>query len=107
MGVVKPGGALYIAFPCQASVDFPRRGGLCYFDDETHKPPPPDPDAILHALRTGGFEITYFARRYRPVLLWTLGLLVEPLSRALRRALIGSHEFYGVETLIWARKAGS
>ena len=37
LNAVKPGGRIYISFPCEGSVDFPnRRGTLNYFDDITH-----------------------------------------------------------------------
>jgi SAM-dependent methyltransferase len=101
----KPGGKIYIAFPCAESVRFPARAGtLNYYDDATHKALPPDFDLLLQVLRESGFQIEHAARHHRPVLFWLLGMLVEPLSRWRKRVMRGTWELYGFESIIIARK---
>jgi hypothetical protein len=104
MTVLKVGGRMYLSFPSEASVGFPSRSGcLNYYDDTTHKGGPPDFEAITDILLERGFSILYSARRYRPPLFWTLGLISEPLSKG-RVRMQGTWEYYGFESIIWAQK---
>lgn len=106
-GALKPGGMLYLSFPCEASVAFPsRRGSLCFTDDPTHRAPPPWAD-VLAQLASHGMTITFAARRYRPWLPLTLGALLEPASMLTRRVMpLGSTwALWGFESVIWAVKA--
>jgi SAM-dependent methyltransferase len=106
--VVNPGGKIYLAFPCEASTDFPhRRVTLNYFDDPTHRGYPPSFEKVCQELRDGGFRLDYVVRRYRPALLWLLGLLQEPMSRLIGRNLQGTWALYGFETIIWGSRAAS
>lgn len=105
LGSLKPGGYLYLAFPCANSVTFPPRAGtLNYYDDASHQGVPPDYDKIIADLQKKHFEIVFAARRYRPKVLWFVGLLLEPLSRYKKKVLRGTWEYYGFESIIWAKK---
>jgi len=102
---LKVGGRIYLSFPCEESVKFPnRRGALNYFDDDTHKLTPPDFGRLIASLKNNNFEIIFSAKRYRPVLLWLIGLALEPLSAVQKKKLPGTWEFYGFESIIWAKK---
>lgn len=105
LSVLKPGGQIYLSFPTEKSVDFPERGkGLNYFADGTHKDLPPNFDEVVSRLRASGFTIDFASRRYRPLILFVVGLLLEPLSRIKQRTQIGTWEFYGFEAVINATK---
>jgi SAM-dependent methyltransferase len=101
---VKKGGRLYLSFPCEASLRFPRRlGTLNFHDDPTHSAPP-SYAAVLDTLRSAGLSIAFARRRYRPPVPFILGLLLEPLSFASTRVmpLRSTWALYGFETVIWA-----
>lgn len=99
------GGNIYISFPCSDSVSFPSRGGtLNYFDDLTHKPPPPNYDHILELLKKCNFDVDFSERNYKPIVLRIIGAILEPFSKISKRVLIGTWEFYGFESIIWATK---
>jgi SAM-dependent methyltransferase len=102
---VRPGGKIYLAFPCEESVDFPsREGTLNYFDDNTHKQLPPSFDGIIAALHRHNFRITFATRRYKPIIYWLTGLLNERESKKQRKLFRGTWEYYGFESIIWAKK---
>lgn len=102
---VKPGGRLFLAFPCEASAHFPSRDGtLNYFDDDTHRGNPPDYRGILRTLEENRFDIDFAAQRYRPAYWWLRGLLNEPRSRTQNKVMFGTWAYYGFESIIWARK---
>lgn len=101
---VKRGGRLYLSFPCEASLHFPRRiGTLNFHDDATHAIPP-SYAVVLDTLKSAGLGIAFARRRYRPLVPFMLGLLLEPLSFASRRVmpLCSTWALYGFETVIWA-----
>jgi SAM-dependent methyltransferase len=103
---LRPGGSLFLAFPCEESVGFPRRRGtLNFFDDGSHKAVPRW-DTVLATLSTGGVGLTYTARRYRPGLLAAIGLLLEPLGWLLGRNMPAgcTWALYGFETILWGRR---
>jgi SAM-dependent methyltransferase len=103
---VKPGGQIYLAFPCEQSVSFPhRKGTLNYYDDGSHVGVPPDFEAIITTLKADGFSIIFATRRYRPPLLWLIGVLTEPWGRRTGWVKLGTWALYGFESIIWARKA--
>ena len=102
---VKPGGRLFLAFPCEASAHFPsREGTLNYFDDDTHRYNPPDYQAIIGVLRQNRFSVDFAARRYQPIYWWLRGLFNEPRSRVRNKVMFGTWAYYGFESIIWARK---
>lgn len=100
---LKPGGKLYLSFPCEASVGFPHRGGcLNFFDDSSHKEVP-NWDLIIRTLESMGATIDFASRRYRPFPLWLRGLVFEPLS-AMRHQVMtdgSTWALYGFESVIW------
>jgi SAM-dependent methyltransferase len=105
LSVIKPGGHIYLSFPCEDSVRFPhRKGTLNYFDDPTHKEVPPKFTEVIKDIRAHDFEIIEEIRRYRPALLFVVGLLQEPLSRAKDCLLQGTWAVFGFESIIWAKR---
>jgi len=105
--VLRPGGRLYLSFPCTESVFFPRRKGtLNYFDDNTHRGLPPNYDNVLQTIREKDLEIEHCIRRYRPAALFLIGVLQEPFAYVFGNILQGTWSLYGFESIIWARKKG-
>lgn len=101
---LKPGGMLYLSFPCEESVAFPsRRGTLNFYDDATHKHVLPF-DNILKYLKENGCAIEFAAKRYRPFPLFVLGYFSEPESIARNQVIDGTWAYWGFESLIWARR---
>jgi SAM-dependent methyltransferase len=103
---VRPGGNIYLAFPCEESVGFPsRRGCLNFYDDHTHKTVP-SWDKVLDAIHSRGWTIEYSRKRYRPWVLATAGLLLEPIAALSGRNVPGGvgWALYGFESIIWARR---
>jgi SAM-dependent methyltransferase len=104
---LKPGGRMYLSFPCEASARFPhRRGCLNFFDDDTHQNLLPW-HSITDELTELGMIFDFRARRYRPLALAVVGLFYEPLS-AIRKEVAGNGAtwaLYGFESVIWARRA--
>lgn len=101
-----PGGRLYLAFPCEASVAFPSRiGSLRFSDDPTHKQPP-NWERVVEQISQLGANIDFMARRYRPLLPAAIGAALEPLSLAGRRVMPGGSTWalWGFESVIWATK---
>lgn len=105
LDTLKPGGDIYISFPCEKSVSFPKRHGtLNYFDDTTHKHDPPDFDEFRRILSESNFEIEFSSRSYKPFLLWIIGFIIEPYSSLRKRVLPPTWGYYGFESIIWAKK---
>lgn len=106
LGAVKAGGGmLYLAFPCENSVDFPSRSRtLNYYDDSTHKKNPPDFDKVISLILSNGFSIEYSVRQYRPFILRLLGFVQEPFAKRRNIILQGTWAYFGFESIIWARK---
>jgi ubiquinone/menaquinone biosynthesis C-methylase UbiE len=102
---LKPGGKVYLAFPCAESVSFPSRlGTLNYYDDHTHKGEPPNFGGILRELQAREFKIEYATSRYKPMLLRLVGLALEPVSAFRKKVMKGTWEFHGFESIIIATK---
>jgi len=102
---IKPGGVIYMSFPCESSINFPKRyGTLNYYDDPTHQYGPPDLMQCVSILKSKGFEITYLSKRYKPFLLFLIGFLMEPFSIIKKRVFFGTWEYHGFESIIWAKK---
>ncbi len=103
---VKPGGFIYLAFPCEESIHFPsRKGTLNYFDDKTHTEHPPELGWIIEQLNTSKFTVTKLVIRHQPKIVYLIGFLLEPISALVGKILPGTWEFYGFETIIWAKKS--
>ncbi len=101
---LKPGGVLYLSTPCEESVRFPkRRGTLNFFDDHTHKKVI-NWEEMISKITMGGLAIEFSAKRYRPVPLVAIGILLEPVSALLRKVGPASTTWslYGFESVIWA-----
>lgn len=102
---LKVGGKIFLAFPCEQSVNFPSRfGTLNYYDDNTHKYTPPSFEFILSSISNAGFSIIYSNKNYSPFLLNLCGYLLEPFSIIFNRNMIGTWEYYGFESIIIAQK---
>lgn len=107
VSALRPGGMLYLSFPCEASVNFPRRGGcLNFFDDNTHQRVP-SWQGTLDTLVSHGCRIEFSTKRHRPFPLWLKGLLYEPLSMVRRQTMSDGSTWalYGFESIIWAQAA--
>lgn len=103
---LRPGGRLFLAFPCEASVGFPSRVGcLNFFDDATHRAMPRW-DTVVQTLPANGVTVLYGARRYRPLLLAAAGLLVETLASWSGRNMPAGNTWalYGFESILWGRR---
>ena len=102
---LKIGGSIYLSFPSEKTINFPKRQGtLNYFDDQTHQDMPPKFQTLINELKNNNFEITYSTQRYQPFFLWLIGLIVEPYSKHKKKVCIGTWEYYGFESIIWAKK---
>jgi len=100
------GGTIYLSFPCEESIHFPRRNGcLNFYDDPTHKNLIPY-QAFISLLTQNGMEICFTSKRYRPLIPFLIGFLLEPFCKISNRlAILGSSwAFYGFETIIVAQK---
>ena len=98
-------GSLYLSFPCEESVLFPKREGtLNYYDDPTHKNKPPNFKLILDIIEKNGFTVEVKVKRYRPFLLHIVGLLIEPISTIRKKVMFGTWEKWGFESIIIAKK---
>lgn len=100
---LKHNGRFYLSFPCEASVTFPKRRGLNFFDDDTHMNVFHLSD-VLQIIESEGFTIDIVVERNRPFLLALIGLMLEPLSSFWGKIMIGTWELYGFETIVWATK---
>jgi ubiquinone/menaquinone biosynthesis C-methylase UbiE len=105
MKVVVKGGSVYLSFPSEKSIGFPRRSGtLNYYDDDTHQDSPPDFEAILEELKNNNFNVTFSAKYYKPFILRFIGFIMEPISMVTKRISIGTWDYYGFESIIHATK---
>lgn len=104
LDVIKPGGRIFLAFPCEASVNFPRRKGtLNFYDDPTHIFLPKY-STICTAVIEQGFRIDIAKKRYRPLARALTGLVKEPRCR-LQGTVEGEiWSLYGFETIIWGTR---
>lgn len=103
---LKPGGRIYLAFPCEESTGFPsRRGTLRFSDDATHVAPPKWLDTLDNLSRCG-VKVVVSRRRDRPILPLVIGAMLEPFSFALRRVMpLGSTwALWGFESVVWGEK---
>lgn len=103
---LRSNGKLFLAFPCEDSVNFPsRKVTLNFYDDDTHIDKPIDFEKVLKILKENNFKVTYSKKKYKPTLLYIIGFLQEPFSRLIGKNLQGTWAYYGFETIIWAIKS--
>jgi SAM-dependent methyltransferase len=103
---LRPDGLLYLAFPCEESLHFPRRRGTLNFrDDRTHNEVPTW-QWVLDSLAAAGLAVEFRRKRYRPPMLAAIGLLFEPVGWATGRTdpVGATWALYGFESVIWARR---
>jgi SAM-dependent methyltransferase len=103
---LKPGGRLYLSFPAEESVNFPRREGtLNFHDDPTHDHLPRYRD-VLASLAAHGLRVEFSSKRHRPPLLFLLGLVLEPVSMLTGRTmpLLSTWALYGFESVFWSTR---
>ncbi|MCX7984805.1 MAG: class I SAM-dependent methyltransferase [Bacteroidetes bacterium] len=102
---LKKNGTIFIAFPCEESVNFPHRHGcLNFYDDVTHKNVI-QYSSFIDLLKKNGIGILFAKKRYRPFLLRLLGFICEPVSRLLNKQIPAvTWAFYGFETIIIGKK---
>lgn len=104
---LKKDGKIYLAFPCEKSVNFPsRKGSLNFFDDSTHRDVI-NFDNTMAILKNNNIIIDFSAKQYKPLTLSIAGLLFEPFGRMFnKKAPFGATwAFYGFETIIIGHKA--
>lgn len=109
LSALRPGGRIYMAFPCAESVSFPsRQGSLNFYDDPTHRTVP-DLAGILAATAGSGCRVEFLARQYRPAVPRFFGFLLEPFSRWRGRLLPFNCTWalYGFETILWISRPES
>jgi SAM-dependent methyltransferase len=105
LDALKIGGKLFLSFPCEQSVDFPKRKGtLNYYDDPTHQLSPPNFNETLTIIRQKRFQIEYAETNYSSKILSLVGWLLEPLSKVRNEKMIGTWEYFGFESIIIAKK---
>jgi SAM-dependent methyltransferase len=103
---LKKGGTIFISFPSEESIRFPhRKGTLNFNDDPTHKNPIVY-SSFVSLLKQNGMKILFSTKRYRPFILFIIGLLFEPFSRFFDKPAPagGTWALYGFETIIIAQK---
>ncbi len=103
---LKAGGKIYLAFPCEESVTFPkRRGTLNFYDDVTHQVVP-NYENICASIKSEGLQIDFASKRYRPFVLMILGFLLEPFGAIMKRNMPAGSTWalYGFESVIWASR---
>jgi SAM-dependent methyltransferase len=103
--VLSPGGYLYLSFPTEKSVSFPKRKGtLNYYDDPTHKGKPPNYNNIIATLKANNIQILVAIRSYKPFFLYLIGFILEWKSKKDKEVKFGTWAYWGFETVIWAKK---
>ena len=102
---LKVGGRIFLSFPCEQSVSFPKRGGtLNYYDDQTHKFSPPSFKKVLGTFEELGFQLNHAAKNYSPKIYWIVGFIQEPISKFRNKVMRGTWSYYGFESIIIATK---
>lgn len=101
---LKQEGVLYMSFPSRESVLFPSRGGTLNFYDDTTHIYLPDFEGIIKILKECGMKILFKRESMRGWYLKRIGKENEPLSIAENRVLNGTWDYWGFESIIWAKK---
>lgn len=100
--VLDKGGKLFLAFPSEASIDFPSRvGTLNFYDDKTHIYLP-DFNKIQRMLLDNGFKILFSTPQHKPFLKNCLGRILDLIIKKRITPFTWAH--YGFEAIIWAEK---
>lgn len=103
--VLSKGGKLYLSFPSENTTQFPSRFGvLNFYDDPTHQKNPPNFHEVLDTLKNNGMDIRYSFSQYSPSILRFLGFLNEIIPYPTKKVRLGTWEFWGFESIIWAVK---
>jgi SAM-dependent methyltransferase len=98
-------GMLYLSFPSEQTTEFPSRDGtLNYFDDSTHKSNPPSLATVMDVLQSSDMDVDFCSSQYQPIIYRIMGAIVEPISRSRKKVMLGTWEYYGFETVLWATK---
>jgi len=102
---LKTGGKLFLAFPTEDSTNFPSRcGTLNYYDDDSHIDSPPSYDRVVELLKQNNMDIIFSRIKYKPLLLSIIGFFEEEKSKKLKKNLSCTWDYWGFETIIWAKK---
>jgi ubiquinone/menaquinone biosynthesis C-methylase UbiE len=105
---LKPNGSMYLSFPSEASVSFPKRrkNTLNFYDDSTHAKQPPVFSKVIEIMKNSGLHIEKAVPRHRPLIPAFFGAALEPVSYIVQRAMpFGTTwALYGFESVIWARR---
>ncbi len=103
---LKPGGKIYLAFPCEESVGFPSRAGTLRFSDDQSHTSPPDWHRVIDCLSQNNMKIIFSSKRYRPIIPLIIGAILEPYSFTFRKVipLGASWALWGFESVVWAEK---
>lgn len=106
LDTVKSGGFIYLSFPSEITVNFDkgRSGTLNYFDDDTHKELPPNFQDTLQSIKSANFTIVKTKVSYKPIILYLIGLILEPISKISKKVMPGTLQYWGFETIIIAKK---
>jgi hypothetical protein len=62
----------------------------------------------MEILKENNMEIIISKRSYKPAINYLFGLLLEPLSKIMKKVLwstYGTWAYWGFETIIWAKKS--
>ena len=103
---LKDGGKIYLSFPSEKTINFPKRDGcLNYYDDPTHKNPPPNYNRILEIMKEKSFNILFSTRSYKPFLLSRFGYFANLVSNYTKKTSFGVWEWWGFESIIIAQKS--
>ena len=98
-------GKIYLSFPSEKSLNFPKRlGCLNYYDDPTHKDLPPDFNLILELMKKKSLKIIFCDSSYKPFFLNLIGNITEIFSAYTKKITYGVWEKWGFESIIIAEK---
>ena len=98
-------GKLYLSFPSEKTIKFPKRYGcLNYYDDPTHKDSPPDFNLVLKIIKEKSLNIIFKTKGYKPFFLRCFGYFTNLLSYLTKKHYIGMWEWWGFESIIIAQK---
>lgn len=95
---------VYVSWPSTVSTEFPSRSGnLAFYDDPTHLKTV-DILTVKDLMHSNGFQEIYSNPSYRPLVLRTIGFLLEPLSNFTKRVTLGTREYYGQDSIYIGKK---